>query len=305
MTHPKIEIRNLEDLTIHPALKTQPRLADDELLAWRKGMKRRGEAATPPIYITGDHQIVDGRHRYWCARKLGWKTIPVQIVPEEEVMNVIFETLLHRRHLTPGQRAYVIAEHLDEAFEEARRRKLANLNNRLGEAERNSVPFCKTSDDWAAEIGVSVRYLRDARKIYDYYAAMPEKRTFTDDDGKKHKDVTAREYFEPRMMAEETPVGLGAVIAGLGFLTNVKDRWHSGGRPQETQKQFDLFSKLVTDEDNRWEYWQKFDAETRAEHFAEVRNKAAQLPPEVCRERAEYHEKLADQFRKAAKGGRQ
>ena len=69
----KIEIRNLDDLDIHPALKSQPRLTDDELLSWRKGMKRRGEAATPPIYITADHQIVDGRHRFWCAKKLGWK----------------------------------------------------------------------------------------------------------------------------------------------------------------------------------------------------------------------------------------
>lgn len=303
MSH-KIETRNLEDLSIHPALKTQPRLLDDELISWRKGMKRRGEAATPPLYITADNQIVDGRHRYWCARKLGWKTVPVTIIPDSEIMTLILETLLNRRHYTPGQRAYIVAEHIGEAFEEAKRRMLSGGKDTLGTEFRGS----KTPEEYAAEIGVSVRYLRDARAIYEAYKQLPGNRTFTDDEGKKHKEVTARQYFEARIMADEKPIGLGAALAGLGYLIKKEagersGREFGGGKPQQAHKQFQLFNKLVSDEETRWEYWQKFDPETKSEHFAAVRTQAAQLPPNICLERAEYHEKLAEQFRKAAKGG--
>ena len=55
----KIETRNLDDLSIHPAIKSQPRLSDDELLEWRKGLKKRGEQRVPPISITSENEIVD------------------------------------------------------------------------------------------------------------------------------------------------------------------------------------------------------------------------------------------------------
>jgi len=297
----KTEMRPVGKLTIHPALKAQPRLSDDEMLPWRRELKRKGPAAVPALFITEDNKIVDGRHRYWCAQKLQWPEIPVQVIPDSEVMSTIFATLLNRRHYTKGQRAYIVAEHIGEAFEEAKRRQRAGV-----EADRFTL--IRTPENYAQEIGVTTRYLNDAFSIYKLYEQLPGKRTFTDAEGKKHKDVTAREYFELKIMDAEKPMGLGAAIAGLGFLVKtearVEVRPHGGGRPQEMERQLQLFSKLVKDEDNRWEYWQKFDDEVRAEHFAAVRNAAEQLPPDVCRERADYHEKMAKQFYNAAKAGR-
>ena len=295
-------MRKVADLRIHPVLKSHPHLSDDEMLTWRRELKRKGPASVPALFVTEANQIVDGRHRYWCAQKLQWPEIPVQVISESEVMSTIFATLLNRRHYTKGQRAYIVAEHIGDAFEEAKRRQRAGV-----EADRFSL--IRTPENYAQEIGVTTRYLNDAFSIYKLYEQLPGKRTFTDDEGKKHKDVTAREYFELKIMDAEKPMGLGAAIAGLGFLVKKEQfqangRPHGGGKPQELKRQLELFSKLVKDEDNRWEYWQKFDDEVRAEHFAAVRNAAEQLPPQVCRERAEYHEKLAKQFHNAAKAGK-
>lgn len=292
------EYRDPAELTIHSAIKSQPRLPQDHptMQAMRKGMKRSGPDSRE-ILITNENEIVDGRHWFWNAKALQWDKVRVRVIGADEVVTTLMETLLNRRHYTKGQLAYCLAEHIGDAFEEAKRRML------VGAADpRNSVSRVKTPDEYAAEIGVSVQYLRQARELHELFKAHPEKRTFTDDDGKKHKDVTLREYFEARILSDEKPVGLGAALAGIGAIYNSVRK--TGGKPQDENRQFQLFNQLLSDENTRWEYWQKFDDELKAEHFQDVRAKAALLAPEVCAERAEYHEKLAEQFRKAAKAGK-
>ena len=192
----KIEIRNLDDLDIHPALKSQPRLTDDELLSWRKGMKRRGEAATPPIYITDDNQIVDGRHRYWCARKLGWKTIPAIVVKDDEVFTLIKETIINRRHYSKGQLAYSVAPLVEGVFAEAKKRILAGGTH---------TPTTETPESIAADMKISYRVLAQAQEIHDYFNTDKAKRTLTDRDEVTEKNVTLKEFFEPRILLVEDP----------------------------------------------------------------------------------------------------
>ena len=51
----------------------------------------------------------------------------------------------------------------------------------------------------------------------------------------------------------------------------------------------------------RHRVWQTFDAEAKAAHFSDVRREAATLPQDQCAELADYHAKLAAEFRKSAK----
>ena len=166
-----------------------------------------------------------------------------------------------------------------------------------------------TPEDWAAELGVSVQYLRLARSIHDKYKQLPGKRMFTDDEGQKH-ECTAREYFEARIMDGENPLGLDPANAGLGFLVKSTQRAeehgtvHGGGRPPRQEQQLTLFRQIIKSESDRWQYWRKFDEETRNEVFSAVRTQFEKLTPAECEERAEYHEKIAALARKAARAGK-
>ncbi len=294
----KIEIRNLEDLSIHPAINAQPRLSDDELLAWRKGMKRRGETATPPLYVTADNQIVDGRHRYWCARKLNWKTIPVVVVKDDEVCALILETITNRRHYTKGQLAYIVAPMLEDVFKEAQARMISAQNNHAAGAALHSVQSCsETPESIATDMGVSYRVLAQAREIYDFYEVLPGKFTLTDRDGNTEKEVTLREFFEPRIMLLEDPenprssraYGLGAVLAGIKEIhrnhgKNTEGTPHGGGRPKKVNDQLDLFERTLDNFEDKFNYWQKWDEDTRKVAAAKLPSLVESMPDDLLAE---------------------
>ena len=280
----KIEIRNLDDLVIHPALKSQPRLSDDQLLSWRKGMKRRGESATPAIYVTADNQIVDGRHRFWCAKKLGWKTIPAIMVKDEEICSLIFETLANRRHYSKGQLAYIIAPMIDEIFAEAKKRQMTGTA---------ATPNTETPESIAAGLGISYRVLLQAREIHDYFDTDKAKRTLTDRDEVTEKNVTLKEFFEPRILLVEDPeaprtraYGLGAVLAGIKQILTLEQREgagrsHGGGRPERVEKQLQLFGTAMTGLQNKFVYWTKWDEDTRTEAIKALPPVIEKMPREL------------------------
>jgi hypothetical protein len=281
----KIETRNIDDLEIHPALRTQPRLSDDELLTWRKSMKRRGESATPPIYVTADDKIVDGRHRYWCSKKLGWKTIPVQVVKEDEIFAIIFESLVNRRHYSKGQLAYVAAPMVEGVFSESKKRMLA------GGAQSGAAQ--ETPESIAAGMGISYRVLAQAQEIHQFFENDKTKRNLTDRDEVTEKNVTLKEFFEPRILLVEDPeaprtraYGLGAVLAGIKQVLsveqrNVSGRGHGGGRPDRVEKQLALFIESLHGVENKFTYWAKWDEETRGEAVKVLNPMLEKMPPDL------------------------
>lgn len=273
----KIETRNLDDLTIHPAIKSQPRLSEDELLEWRKGLKKRGEHRVPAISITAENEIVDGRHRFWCARKLGWKTIPVEVVSADEVNDIIVQSLTNRRSYTKGQLAYILAPFVDPN---------ANANRiAFGKTEAaNSIrSFGISTEELAASIKTSSRIVQQAIEIRAIFKSDKTKRTMTDRDDVTEKNVTLEEFFEPRILLSEDPeaprsrpYGLGAVIAACTAIQKMagKDKPHGGGRPERIEQQLKLFSDALSGFKTKFTYWQKWEPETRQAALNE-------LPPVV------------------------
>lgn len=297
MTH-KIEIRDPKDLKVHHLLHGMPEWSDTDPRLKALAADIRDHGITEPLKITAENRIVDGRHRWRGARRLQLDQIPVVVVPENHVASIAVGSLLHRRHLTPGQRAYLLAGIIDDAFAEAQKRMLAGVKV----DPRNSVSRGKTPEDYADEIGVSVQYLRLARELQEAFKDT-KKRTITDDDDVTEKGVTLREFYEPRLLREEKPYGLGAVKRGVAYQLEADKNPNkkAGGKPKEKNRQMDLFNQVVTDELNRWEYWQKFDDDDKAAHFKAVREKAVEVDPKQLEEMAEYHTRLATEFRKAAK----
>jgi hypothetical protein len=294
--------RDPADLSIHPLAKKQPGLwakDDPRFHALCDDVGARGILF--PLLINSQNQILDGRRR-WLAAKARQLPLVRCLVVDDSVAEIIVATLLHRTHYTPGQRAYLLAPTLDDAFAEAHKRMLAGGKSGPSALSAEGV---KTPDAWANEIGVSIRLLRDARKLLELFAD-DKKRQFTDaDSGKKDgPPQTFREYYEPKILDPEDPMGMGAAIAGIGFhlACDKKGGVHKGGKPDDKNRQLELFNKLTDDEFNRWEYWTKFDPDTQAAHFKHIRQKAAEIEtPEELEARAEYHERVAKEFRKAAK----
>lgn len=290
----KIETRNLDDLTIHPALKNQPRLAQDHptMLAMRREMKRRGEDNQPrAILVTPENEIVDGRHWWWNAKALAWKQVRVEVVAENEVNALIMATLVNRRHYSKGQLAYIVAPMVENVFKEAR--------NRMQWAAKSdpSALSAKGSDETpesiAASMGISYRVLAQAQEIHEYFKVDTTKRTMTDRDDVTEKGVTLREFFEPRILLEEDPeaprtraYGLGAVLAGIKALLNMEGKQtpHGGGRPESVQKQLDLFETSLTGFTAKFDYWKKWELETRQAACAALPPVVEKMPDDLLAE---------------------
>jgi gas vesicle protein len=293
--------RDPQELKLHPLLKHQPGEWDEEdprFKAFVIDIQTHG--IQDPVIITAEGLIADGRRRWRAAKRLQLVSIPCRVCDDHEVPEIIVRTLSQRQHYTKGQLAYILAQRLDEAFESARRRMLMGTK---GEPSKLSFEGLSTPDDYAATIGVSVQYLRQARKIHELFAD-DKKRKLNGEDGRKTEPLTLRDFYEPQILDPDKPIGLGGVIAGIASIIDAekKGKPHKGGKPDDQNRQIELFNKVVADELNRWEYWQKFDPETKAAHFKSVRAKAAQISDaNQLEEMADYHSKLSSEFRRAAK----
>jgi hypothetical protein len=290
--------RDPADLTIHSALKNQPRLANDHptMLAMRKEMKRRGEDnASRSILVTSENEIVDGRHWWWNAKALQWKKVRVEIVDESEVHAVIMATLVNRRHYSKGQLAYIVAPMVESVFKEARQRMLAGQPSALSAKGVDPLTdgALPSPESVATSMGISYRVLAQAQEIHEYFKTDNAERTMTDRDGVTEKKVTLKAFFEPRILLEEDPeaprtraYGLGAVLAGIKALINMegKEKPHGGGRPKNVQKQLDLFTDALGDLKTKFTYWQKWEPETRQAALDGLPPLIQGMPPEMLHE---------------------
>jgi hypothetical protein len=292
-------------LTIHPLLKDMPKLDTEspEFIARVEDIRAMG--ILEPIKIDDANRIVDGRHRYWIARRLQLTQVPVRRVPLLHVAEVILSSLTQRHHYSKGQLAYmvVITGVLDQAYDESRARQTHKLKHQPTRPDAAGMESPGRSvSDWAEVLGISHELVRQAREVKGYFGDTT-KRVLTDDEGCTESGVTFREFFEPRMFRAAKPYGMGAVLKGIGFLLAAEKHPHkaTGGVPKDVTKQLRLFNEVTDHQLKRWTYWQGWDEEARRAHLQHVRTQVAKLPVEQCSELAEYHRKLAAEFARAAK----
>jgi hypothetical protein len=296
-TNYTVELRDPRDLRLHKALRTQPGERGDEE-KWFQNFSDdiRDHGIEDPLKVTAANEIVDGRHRWRVAKNLQLQTVPVRIVSDREASEYIVRMLTNRRNFTPGQMAYILAGTLDQAFSEAQKRKISGVRA-PSELSSEGVP---TIAQWAKTVNVTERYLRMAREIWEFFQDETP-RAFGE--GKAKVTATFREYYEPKILDVDDPLGLGEVKKGIGMnLSQEKRGSHKGGRPEKEGEQLRLFNEMVDVEFVRFEYWPQLSDDAKKQHFEHLREKLASVDnPTDLVAHAEYHERVAKEFRKAAK----
>jgi hypothetical protein len=230
----------LGDLSIHPLLTDAPRLAkkDPRYLGMKSSWEESG--VIPPILVTPDLEIVDGRHRYWFAQDQNMETVTALVIDPNQVPSIILGAIGGRNHLSKAQMAYLAAPLLAAALEQCRERRLRVLKS----GGKTKLPEIATPEELAERIGVNPEYLRQAAKIHEAFAnettwdfsnPPAEAAALLLDNpndpeitagGRKKRKLTFRAYFEPRILDAEHPLSLGDVLKGIGYFLS--------GAPEKT-----------------------------------------------------------------------
>lgn len=252
-----------------------------------------------PLLITPDGRVVDGEMRRQAALALQLPQVPCRLVVEEDAKLLAISSMLQRRHYTAGQRAYIIAPKIEEAWEVAKKRELAGPKGDV---------IGLGPEHWAEALGVSERYLRLAKALHELWEEYAAPIVIDD------THMTLREYFEPRIMDPDKPIGLGAAKAGIaGALESHAQRMqgksHGGGKAKDYEQQLDLCSKAYKATFDRLGYYESWAAPRQEAWWKTLRVKASELAkkdPAQLERVADYYARTAKELKKEAellKGG--
>lgn len=107
-------------------------MTEDEFEGLRRDVEHRG--IQTPLLVTRRNVVLAGHHRLKVAKALGLKTVPAIVLdslsPAEELSHLVLDNL-HRRHLSPSQRAAIatmpgVSDAIIEVYrDEARARQIA------------------------------------------------------------------------------------------------------------------------------------------------------------------------------------
>lgn len=160
------------EVKIHPICAAFPEMTDSEFEALVIDMEKHGQQA-PITYWQG--MLVDGRHRLRACDVLNIEPWTCEHDSDFDVVPWIIGTNLHRRHLTPSQRA-MVADTLRDFYDaQARERQQAGLKKGAEKPVPVILPEPAKGDsrDQAGEaVGVSGSLVDNARKVNR--AGVPE-----------------------------------------------------------------------------------------------------------------------------------
>lgn len=223
----------IDELTVHPEVACAWELPehDSRFIALVDDIRRHG--ILEPLVITSAHEVVDGRHRLRAARALGIAEVPCRMLnTAEDAAGVAISSMACRRHLGKGQLAYAAYPLFAHHHAGARAAHTRGLRNGPGEESGSA-----TVEDLAESIGISRDVFKQAARLHDLFA----------------KDADLRAEWEPRIMADDAAIGLGAALAGIAGQRASKDRtpqrnshlarwvsaWSHVGRPAQAWEQWD------------------------------------------------------------------
>jgi hypothetical protein len=264
------------ELRIHPLIKAMPRLAEDDPRydAMRATWQESG--LLDPIWITPDHQIVNGRHRYWYACKAKLPEVPVLVIEPHEISSLVLAGISGKNHASKGQQAYLAAPYLEQAFAEARTRRLAILSAK-GKCVLPPVP---NAEQLGARLGIGRDLLFQARRLHDLFAKSPE----------------LRELWEPKILAPVDAIGLGGALSGIAGGASVAGKPKAESRNGSIYNWTDAWRSVSTAAKRGWKNW----SQPQKERALEVVVQATQSLPDPLLGELETAIKAELKARKAA-----
>lgn len=246
--------RSTVSLRIHSAVRSAWELPDDDSRFLGLVADIRTHGILDPLRITEDGAVVDGRHRLRAAKLLDLDMVPVEVLRAGlEPAGVAISSLTARRHLTgKGQLAYAAYP-----LFAARHRELQESSSRgLRRGPQNSQPIPDSVPAIAAALGISVDTFQQAARLHEIFAA----------------DAELKAEWEPKIMAEDNPIGLGAAIAGIAGQAASTDR--TPARNSALARFASAWSHVATPA-SAWSKWTDAERDKAAET---VRETVAKLP---------------------------
>jgi len=158
---------------VHPAANVFPMLDDESFAALKADIEKNGQRE--PIVFHAD-KLIDGRNRAKACDELGIEPQTCELDDDEDPVAYIVSANLHRRHLTPSQRAAAATE-IEEHYSAAAKQRQRDHGGTAPGKRGNTGGKVATSDNGKARdaagkaCGVSGRMVSDAKKIK---AASPE-----------------------------------------------------------------------------------------------------------------------------------
>jgi len=167
---PKNQYRETRKLRPHPQADLVPRMSEDEYAAFLENVSADGILV--PLEITSAGVVVDGHQRLRAAGELSLVRVPVRVIqPGEGLVEYMLAAAIHRRHLSPSQRAILALEL--HAYQQQRQasaqRKRANLRNAVVDVAALPHRGGGRSRDLAANLaGVSPRLIQNAIAVREH-----------------------------------------------------------------------------------------------------------------------------------------
>lgn len=161
-----------ETLSFHPAANLFPLMPDDELAELTKDIVANGLRES--IMLATDGSILDGRNRYRACMAAGI-TPRFAAYAGDDPLGYVVSLNLHRRHLTPTQRAMVAVDMLPLLEQQAKERMLAGKAPDPGEkVPQGHGRAPKATEHAAAAVKVNPRYVSDAKRIVEKAPELAE-----------------------------------------------------------------------------------------------------------------------------------
>lgn len=161
-------------MNFHPASNLFPLLDGEDFEKFKKDIQKNG--CLEPVIILDD-MILDGRNRWRVCEELGIQPTIKEICTDTPV-EFVLSMNLHRRHLTESQKAQIGAEALPEFEIEAKKRQVespSGKGKRLDVAKLPEPIKGRASEKVADLVGVSPRYIQEAKKIKEERPDLAEK----------------------------------------------------------------------------------------------------------------------------------
>ena len=95
----------MKDYKLHELCSLFPRMSDFDLACLKLDIQKHGQQN--PI-ILHDGKIIDGQNRHLACKQLGIDPIFTEY-DGDDIASYVLSVNLHRRHLTPGQQAVIVA----------------------------------------------------------------------------------------------------------------------------------------------------------------------------------------------------
>jgi len=245
-------------LTFHSSVADAWALADDDSRFHELVEDIRTHGIVEPIWITDAGEVVDGRHRLRAARIIGLESVPVQILPpERDPAEFAISVLCARRHLSSkGQvayAAYLLFENIHRELVEMRTRGLRQGSEEATGSTESSVDYL------AAKLGISIDTFQQAAKLHRLFRETPD----------------LRAEWEPKIMTDDGPIGLGAAIAGIAGQAASAGR--SPSRNSHLHRALSAWDKVAKPA-AAWSSWTNEERDVVSE---KIRLVVAQLPEPV------------------------